>query len=46
VKQLDPIEGRLYAATRDRISIEREDSRAGRVAVHFPRLGFELKHAK
>jgi hypothetical protein len=43
---VDPIEGRLYAASRERISITREDPRAGRVAVHFPRLGFELLRAK
>jgi glutathione S-transferase len=43
---VDPIEGHLYAATRERISITREDPRAGRVAVHFPRLGFELRGAK
>jgi len=41
----DPIEGELYAATRDRISIARSDPRAGRVVVHFPRLGFELRRA-
>jgi glutathione S-transferase len=40
---IDPIEGELYAAARDRISIAREDARAGRVVVHFPRLGFELR---
>jgi glutathione S-transferase len=39
----DPINGDLYAATPERISITREDSRVGRVAVHFPRLGFELR---
>ena len=38
-----PIEGALYALSRDRVSIVREDGRAGRVAVHFPRLGFELR---
>lgn len=40
---LEPVQGALYAATADRISIEREDPRAGRVVVHFPRLGFELR---
>jgi glutathione S-transferase len=40
---IDPINGDLYAATRERISITRDDSRAGRVVVHFPRLGFELR---
>ncbi len=39
----DPIEGVLYAATKDRISIARQDPRAGKVVVHFPRLGFELR---
>jgi glutathione S-transferase len=43
---VDPIEGYLYAASRERISIAREDPRAGQVAVHFPRLGFELRRAK
>jgi glutathione S-transferase len=43
---VDPIEGILYAATRNRISIAREDPRAGKVVVHFPRLGFELRKAK
>jgi len=43
---VDPIEGILYGATRDRISIAREDARAGKVVVHFPRLGFELRKAK
>jgi glutathione S-transferase len=42
----EPIQGDLYAATRARISITREDARAGRVAVHFPRLGFELRRVK
>jgi glutathione S-transferase len=41
----EPVEGTLYAATRDRISVAREDARAGRVVVHFPRLGFELRRA-
>ncbi|MEO7208717.1 MAG: glutathione S-transferase family protein [Steroidobacteraceae bacterium] len=42
----DPIEGTLYGATKTRFSIGREDRRAGRVVVHFPRLGFELRRAK
>lgn len=42
---VEPVVGDLYAATRDRITITREDGRAGRVAVHFPRLGFELRRA-
>jgi len=43
---VDPIEGTLTAASRDRISIMREDPRAGKVAVHFPRLGFEMRRVK
>ena len=42
----EPIDGRLYAASRERIAIAREDPRAGRVVVHFPRLGFEMRRAK
>ncbi|MGO9930909.1 MAG: glutathione S-transferase family protein [Steroidobacteraceae bacterium] len=42
----DPIEGALYAATKDQIAITREDTRAGRVVVHFPRLGFEMRRMK
>lgn len=43
---IDPVEGVLYAATKDRISIARQDPRAGNGVVHFPRLGFELRRAK
>ncbi|HEY0749284.1 MAG TPA: glutathione S-transferase family protein [Steroidobacteraceae bacterium] len=42
----DPIEGTLYGLTANRISVAREDARAGKVVVHFPRLGFELRRAK
>jgi glutathione S-transferase len=42
----DPIDGTLYGLTTNRISIAREDARAGQVVVHFPRLGFELRRAK
>jgi glutathione S-transferase len=43
---VDPIEGILYGATEDRLSIKREDARAGTVVVHFPRLGFEMRRVK
>jgi glutathione S-transferase len=43
---VDPVEGNLYAAGDDRISICREDSRVGRVVVHFPRLGFEMRRVR
>jgi glutathione S-transferase len=42
----DPIEGSLYGANKSRISIARQDARAGTVIVHFPRLGFELRRVK
>ena len=43
---VDPIEGTLHAASEDRISIARDDARAGKVVVHFPRIGFELRRVK
>jgi len=43
---VDPIEGALYGATKDQITIMREDARAGKVVVHFPRIGFELRRVK
>jgi glutathione S-transferase len=42
----EPIEGTLYGSTKAQFSIAREDQRAGKVVVHFPRLGFELRRAK
>ncbi len=42
----DPIEGALYAATQDQVAIAREDPRAGKVVVHFPRIGFEMRRVK
>jgi glutathione S-transferase len=41
----DPVAGRLVGLTREAVAIEREDPRAGRVVVHFPRIGFQLKKA-
>jgi glutathione S-transferase len=41
----ETVTGALYGATRDRITIVRDDERAGQVAVHFPRLGFEMRRA-
>jgi glutathione S-transferase len=43
---VDPVEGALYGTTEDRLSIKREDARAGTVVVHFPRLGFEMRRVK
>jgi glutathione S-transferase len=40
---LESTQGTLVAATRTRYSLERRDDRAGRVLVHFPRIGYSLK---
>jgi glutathione S-transferase len=39
----DPVAGSLVGLTRDSVTIERRDARAGRVHVHFPRLGFQIR---
>jgi glutathione S-transferase len=43
---LEPTEGVLYGVSRDRFSISREDPRAGKVVVHFPKLGFEMRRPR
>ena len=43
---LEPTVGILLAATRTRYTIERHDERAGKVHVHFPRVGFVLKKSE
>ena len=40
---LEPTEGELMAATRMHFTLRRNDARAGRVHVHFPRIGYQLK---
>jgi len=40
---LEPTPGILVAATKTRLTLRREDERAGTVHVHFPRNGFILK---
>ena len=42
---LEPSSGELVAATRTRYTLRRNDTRAGEVFVHFPRIGFVLKNA-
>ncbi|RZT91425.1 glutathione S-transferase family protein [Rivibacter subsaxonicus] len=42
----DPSAGVLVGLTRDSVTIERLDERAGRVHVHFPRLGFQIHKEK
>ena len=41
----EPTQGVLVAATKTRLTLRREDERAGAVHVHFPRNGFVLKKA-
>ncbi len=40
---LEPSVGKLVHVGLDELVIEREDERAGLVAVHFPRFGFRIK---
>lgn len=42
----DPVRGSLVGLSPERISIARDDPRAGRVHVHFPRHGFQLRKDK
>lgn len=39
----EPTEGELLAATRTHYTLSRVDERAGKVHVHFPRIGYALK---
>ena len=41
----DPVAGELVGLARDEVVVERVDARAGRVRVHFPRIGFQVKPA-
>jgi hypothetical protein len=42
----DPTAGRLVGLTRDSVTLERRDARAGLLHVHFPRLGFQIRKEK
>jgi glutathione S-transferase len=42
----DEIAGSLVGLDGDEVVVARDDPRAGRVHVHFPRIGFHLKAAK
>ena len=42
----EPTEGTLVAATRTHVTLARTDERAGRLHVHFPRIGYVLKEVK
>lgn len=39
----DPVAGKLVGLSREEVAIERHDDRAGRVVVHFPRIGFQIR---
>lgn len=41
----DPVEGRLVTLTRREVALEREHPQAGRVVVHFPRIGYRVTAA-
>lgn len=42
---LDPVKGELLDCSAESISLRRTDPRAGTVAVHFPRCGYQLQRA-
>jgi len=42
---LDPVEGELLDCSADEIAVRRTDPRAGTVAVHFPRFGYQVSRA-
>jgi glutathione S-transferase len=41
----EPTTGTLVAATRTRLTLERNDPQVGQLHVHFPRMGFIMKKA-
>lgn len=40
---LDPVQGRLVLSSATEFALERDTDKVGKVVVHFPRLGFQLK---
>jgi len=42
----DPVRGVLMQSTVDHLSLLREDPRVGTVAVHFPRVGYQVTRAE
>lgn len=42
----DPVAGTLVGLTRESVTIERIDERAGCVHVHFPRIGYQIRKEK
>lgn len=43
---LDPVEGTLCYSDEHEVVLIRTDARAGEVAVHFPRLGYDIRQAE
>jgi glutathione S-transferase len=41
----DLVSGTLVGLTNDGVAIERSDRRAGKVHVHFPRIGYQIKRS-
>jgi glutathione S-transferase len=41
----DPVAGELVAASDSEYAVRRVDERAGKVVVHFPRIGYQLRWA-
>ena len=39
----DPVEGELVQIDRERLALVREDPSVGTIAVHFPRLGYDIR---
>jgi len=39
----DPVVGALVGLTHDEVAVERHDARAGRIVVHFPRIGYQVR---
>ena len=39
----DPVTGRLVGLGRDEVVLERSDARAGKLHVHFPRVGYRIE---
>ncbi|MBD3646766.1 MAG: glutathione S-transferase family protein, partial [Pseudomonadales bacterium] len=39
----NPVRGKLQIASLEELVVRREDEDVGSVAVHFPRLGFQIK---
>lgn len=40
----DAVNGVLVGSSEHHVSISREDPRAGKVVVHFPRIGFSVQN--